>query len=42
MRFTDKTEGALVLMAWPLAKHVLTAGWTYNDGNIEYVDDWKK
>ena len=39
MRFTDKTEGALVLMAWPLAKHVLTAGWTYNDGSLHRAID---
>ena len=39
MRFTDKTEGAMVLMAWPLAKHVLTAGWTYNDGRLHRAID---
>ena len=21
-----------VLLAWPLASHIITAGWTYNDG----------
>lgn len=23
-----------VLLAWPLAQHIITAGWLYNDGSL--------
>ena len=26
-----------VLLHWPLASHVITAGWTYNDNNINFI-----
>ena len=28
-----------VLLAWPLAMHVITAGWTYNSGKAHYAID---
>ena len=28
-----------VLLAWPLASHIITAGWTYNDGGAHNAID---
>ena len=28
-----------VLLAWPLAQHIITAGWTYNDGSAHNAID---
>ena len=28
-----------VLLCWPLAQHIITAGWTYNDGGVHSAID---
>ena len=28
-----------VLFCWPLEKHIITAGWTYNDGSAHHAID---
>ena len=28
-----------VLLAWPLASHIITAGWAYNDGSAHNAID---
>ena len=28
-----------VLLRWPLSTHILTAGWTYNDGSAHNAID---
>ena len=34
-----RLENAEVLLAWPLAQHLITAGWTYNDGSAHRAID---
>ena len=28
-----------VLLAWPLAQHIITQGWFYNDGSLHQAVD---
>lgn len=30
-----------VLLAWPLAQHIITAGWLYNDGSLHLALDFR-
>lgn len=30
-----------VLLRWPLAQHIITAGWTYNDGSLHRALDFR-
>ena len=30
-----------VLFCWPLEKHIITAGWTYNDGSAHHAIDMR-
>lgn len=34
-----RLNNADVLLAWPLASHIITAGWTYNDGSAHNAID---
>ncbi len=34
-----RPKNAEVLFAWPLAQHLITAGWTYNDGSAHSAID---
>lgn len=34
-----KLSNGEVLLAWPLASHIITAGWTYNDGGAHNAID---
>ena len=29
-----------VLLRWPLAQHIITAGWLYNDGSLHRALDF--
>ena len=29
-----------VLLFWPLSLHLITAGWTYKDGTVDWTQDW--
>ena len=33
------TSGEVLLLRWPLSTHILTAGWTYNDGSAHNAID---
>ena len=30
-----------VLLHWPLAQHIITAGWLYNDGSLHRALDFR-
>ena len=34
-----RLENGEVLLRWPLAQHIITAGWTYNDGSAHNAID---
>ena len=36
-----RLENEDVLLRWPLAQHIITAGWLYNDGSLHRALDFR-
>ena len=36
-----RLENEDVLLHWPLAQHIITAGWLYNDGSLHRALDFR-